>query len=266
MPDRPVLRVQGGSVFALQALHDAVTVTHGQHFEHSLNLDVLDPDGVLEVVNVADEVTSPSQVVLDERSSALLTQHSPVFGTPVSVDATTAGAVRLDIPRTRPFDAPAPAALVAPLTEDSWFTTPDGQRFGLPALDAAIAGRPDALLGMGPGLTPSGDDALVALIAWHWASDQPMASFEELVHRASSSTTSTSVTQLRCAVRGQASRPLIDLFEAVTATDPAAVLAAAGSVRAVGQTSGADALVALHRLWSTPAVPTQSTAPTGGNP
>jgi hypothetical protein len=135
--------------------------------------------------------------------------------------------------------------------------TPAGERTGelLPGLVRALARR-DAdrvtrgvasLIGRGPGLTPSGDDALVGLLAvLHRLGPARDGSLELLgpavaahLHR----TGDSSAHYLRLAVAGHLGERLIALRDALATDD--AVDAAVAAVVATGATSGADALLGV---------------------
>jgi Protein of unknown function (DUF2877) len=97
-----------------------------------------------------------------------------------------------------------------------------------------------ALAGLGPGLTPAGDDALAGMLLAMRASIGPDA--EPLLHAAAARarTTALSLAFLRCAAAGQALAPAHRLLDAAARGDSGAALAAAGAVAEVGATSGAD--------------------------
>ncbi|MEY2516793.1 MAG: hypothetical protein QOJ89_4151 [bacterium] len=107
-----------------------------------------------------------------------------------------------------------------------------------------------SLVGRGPGLTPSGDDALVGLLAvthrlapagapWHHDLLRPAV--EAHLHR----TGDISAHYLRLAVAGHFGERLIALCDALVAGPRDDVAAAAAAVCATGATSGADALLGV---------------------
>lgn len=122
--------------------------------------------------------------------------------------------------------------------------------------DEALA----ALLGLGPGLTLSGDDALVALAARHRALTGEAAPWlAGILARLDSepeATTAASAAYLRHAAAGHVSRPLARVVTefartqtpaaeaASPAVDPENLRADVEALLAVGATSGADALAA----------------------
>ncbi len=103
-----------------------------------------------------------------------------------------------------------------------------------------------SLVGLGIGLTPTGDDVLTgaAFVASHLGG--PL----ELVHRAvtavvaSGATNDISLTAMRCALRGRAVQPIEDLYAWLCgATDNIHRLVV--DVLAIGHTSGADLALGL---------------------
>lgn len=112
-------------------------------------------------------------------------------------------------------------------------------------------------IGRGPGLTPSGDDFLVGMIAASWCvgavTAQPLSRMgARLETAARRQTTDISVEYLHYACRGMAAGALCDLLAAVGGGDSSAVLAAVGRLRRHGHTSGMDyllgAVTALREL------------------
>jgi hypothetical protein len=109
-------------------------------------------------------------------------------------------------------------------------------------LDQAIDGARQ-LAGLGPGLTPSGDDFIIGVMLAAWAGLYGAAAKEfcvALAHAAAPRTTSLSAAFLHAAARGEAMSPWHTLFAALACPD--ALAAALRTVLAVGHTSGADAL------------------------
>jgi hypothetical protein len=127
----------------------------------------------------------------------------------------------------------------------------------LPALERAltardadrVAGCVASLVGRGPGLTPSGDDALVgALAVLHRLAAAGDPSTELLgrpvtahLHR----TGDISAHYLRLAAAGHLGERLVALCDALATGPTAAVDRAAAAVLATGATSGADALLGV---------------------
>jgi hypothetical protein len=98
--------------------------------------------------------------------------------------------------------------------------------------------------GLGPGLTPAGDDALAAVLLYlRWADPA-----DEATLRSVASSVRTGVVAaafLAWAARGQALAPAHDLLEAAASGDEGQALAAARELSGVGETSGADFCMGL---------------------
>ena len=127
----------------------------------------------------------------------------------------------------------------------------------MPVLERALARR-DAggvascvasLVGLGPGLTPSGDDALVGLLAaLHRlapAGDASLALLGPAVARHLHRTGDISAHYLRLAVAGHVGERLVALCDALARGVDRDVDTAAAAVAATGATSGADALLGV---------------------
>jgi Protein of unknown function (DUF2877) len=107
----------------------------------------------------------------------------------------------------------------------------------------------ESLVGLGPGLTPSGDDMLAGLLLALrllggairggtravWLADWLGAA---VTHDASDRTTSVSATLLHCAARGQAAAEVATVLRAFAGQEPAGP--AVARLLAAGHTSGAD--------------------------
>ena len=110
-----------------------------------------------------------------------------------------------------------------------------------------------ALLGLGPGLTPSGDDVLTGLIAatlvLGGAVGQPVTFYQRLSAEALaiaySRTNKLSITWIEYAGRGEVAEHLGRLFEALTQADTSLIEQAAHEVLSSGATSGADILAGI---------------------
>lgn len=109
---------------------------------------------------------------------------------------------------------------------------------------AAAAAR--SLIGLGPGLTPSGDDAIAGIEAALHALGHPAAGFlatalDDVVAR----TTDVSAALLRHAARGEFSERIHRLIAALLGEDTAAIPLAIERAVAWGATSGADCLIGV---------------------
>jgi hypothetical protein len=110
-----------------------------------------------------------------------------------------------------------------------------------------------ALIGLGPGLTPSGDDLLVGYMAGLWSTVhnrnerlQFISSLGKMIIRLSRMTNDISRTYLFHAVRGQVSSWLANLAEAIgRGESPERLLEIAETAMRVGHTSGMDAMTGM---------------------
>ena len=101
------------------------------------------------------------------------------------------------------------------------------------------------LVGMGPGLTPSGDDALAGILLALRAAGGPAIEPRTLRLAEAGDTGVISRAFLRWAARGQALAPAHDLLVSAAAGDAERASRAARDMGAVGETSGADFLLGL---------------------
>jgi hypothetical protein len=130
--------------------------------------------------------------------------------------------------------------------------------------DAIIAMRP--MIGLGPGLTPSGDDFLVGFLAglWTTAGNEPArlrflnAASSWLCRAAEGRTNSISHAYLESAARGHVSEPIATLAQQVSlAQDVGGVRVATQAAMSVGHTSGAAGTLGLLLGWLAWATPSQ---------
>jgi hypothetical protein len=117
------------------------------------------------------------------------------------------------------------------------------------SLDRLKAGDLEGLAallgGLGPGLTPAGDDVLLGVLlalraAWGRRAERRLLSVAESV-----STGFVSRAFLAWGARGQALAPIHDLVEAAAAGDRAAGVCGATALAGVGESSGADTALGL---------------------
>ena len=133
-------------------------------------------------------------------------------------------------------------------------------------LRAALSGSGDVvdarvreLVGAGAGLTPSGDDALCAvlLVLRAVGADDAHTLVRTAVDAAARRTTSLSASLLHAAAEGYAVPAVADLVRAVLGDDPEAGGPALAAVLAIGHSSGRDLVAgiagALHVLAAPPA-------------
>lgn len=119
-------------------------------------------------------------------------------------------------------------------------------------LDNAMASiKP--LIGLGPGLTPSGDDFLVGYLAGLWSTVRGSASRMRLLtalgselSQAAHDTNEISYAYLRSAIEGHVSEPIATLAQQLKHTNhTASVRAATQAALQIGHTSGADGVLGL---------------------
>jgi hypothetical protein len=102
------------------------------------------------------------------------------------------------------------------------------------------------LVGLGPGLTPSGDDALCgALLALRAAGSARLGSLRQGVSDRLDGTTSLSASLLCAAMEGYAVPCVVRLASALAAGDEDAAEAALPEVLAIGNSSGSDVVAGL---------------------
>ena len=119
--------------------------------------------------------------------------------------------------------------------------------------DATITSAVNALIGLGSGLTPSGDDLLVGYVAGLWCTVRDRnegAKFTlglgKTIIRLSAQTNDISRTYLYHAVQGQVSSRLANLAEAISQGASAdRLLDIAEAAMSVGHTSGMEAVTGL---------------------
>jgi len=102
------------------------------------------------------------------------------------------------------------------------------------------------LAGLGNGLTPAGDDFILGAVLAAWIIHPPAVAkvlVKEITNTAAPLTTSLSAAWLRSAGEGEAGILWHDLFDALNSADCACIQASLDKIFAVGETSGADALL-----------------------
>ena len=146
------------------------------------------------------------------------------------------------------FDAPAKTGMSRTAGEALRNLLDTTRRYGLTDTMAI-----EALIGLGPGLTPSGDDLLVGYMAGLWCAVrdrgeriQFIASLGKKILRSSRKTNDISGTYLSHAIRGQVSNRLADLAEAIGHGENSQhLIQIAETAMRVGHTSGMDAVTGL---------------------
>lgn len=103
----------------------------------------------------------------------------------------------------------------------------------------------ERLVGLGPGLTPSGDDALVGFLAARWSMTGEGGIAAAAVERACSATNDISRSFLELAAVGGFAEPLASLARAVAVNDSAEARCRVRECLRLGATSGADGVAGL---------------------
>lgn len=147
----------------------------------------------------------------------------------------TADRLALDVLTTAPR---------SPLLDGPW-------RPALREAESALRGgdlrRVAAVLGgLGPGLTPAGDDALAGILLARRALAGAGAEPELRAAARTAVTTDLSSALLAWAARGQAVEPVHDLLIALAAGNRAAAVTAISRIASLGASSGADLLLGLR--------------------
>lgn len=164
------------------------------------------------------------------------------------------------LPHHRPR---APLPFAAALPGRPW----ESERAGLHSLAARLATGTDdagdaqmlvaALVGLGPGLTPSGDDVIAGVLLTlrliHRL-DELERVWAQVLPRLSATTT-LSASLLRAAARGYAAPEVVDLLLALACpprgTSSAGLRELVDAVLSIGHSSGADLLTGVHAALST---------------
>jgi Protein of unknown function (DUF2877) len=167
----------------------------------------------------------------------------------------------LQLPRQNPLTTPG----IKTLIERTMQTVPaliDATRnFQVDGAIAAI--RP--LIGLGPGLTPSGDDFIVGYLAGLWSTVgghscrlRFMSSVGTWLLQAVADTNAISRTYIKCAVKGHVSEPIAILAQRLErANNMDSVREATRTALQVGNTSGADGVLGLllgSSAWTVPSL------------
>jgi hypothetical protein len=113
----------------------------------------------------------------------------------------------------------------------------------------ALAGATHRLAGLGPGLTPAGDDFLLGLIVWAWLGHCEAPAFGRAVSSAAAPRTTTlAAAWLRAAAAGELAAPWHRFLQSLAEpASPAIVWSALHTVLSRGATSGADTVAGF--LW-----------------
>jgi hypothetical protein len=118
--------------------------------------------------------------------------------------------------------------------------------------EALVTQGAGGLIGLGPGLTPSGDDCLVGALGWLMMTAGARRNWIERVGElvrlgALNKTTLVSYTYLDAVSRGMVGEYLGDVIEALVNRGSEEVRKAAERVASLGSTSGCDMLLGVYR-------------------
>jgi hypothetical protein len=160
-----------------------------------------------------------------------------------------------------PFDSSASAAApAAPAAADASFLLHTARPAAERLLDGVIRQHlqtvrqgASMLIGLGPGLTPSGDDLLIGFMAATLLLSEPLAQSAEFYQRlnrelltiARGRTNKLSITWMEYANQGEVAEHLGRLFQALVLDDAQRLEEAALTVLKSGATSGADLLTGI---------------------
>ena len=178
-----------------------------------------------------------------------LAERAPVDGMGSLISPLLAGAAPPDPSVGGPGVAPRAWPMLAALSGWALAALGPGRAAGAPP--ASVEG----LVGLGPGLTPSGDDVLAgALLALHAFGRADLADrlAAWLRPRAEGRTGVISLAHLECAARGEGAAILHDALAALSSGDPATVAGSVTAVGTLGHSSGWDGLtgiVAVAAAW-----------------
>lgn len=215
---------------------------------------VLLPDAAVLALVTSDGLRLPNALVV-----AATSREAPFAAyAPGSAARTVDGALELDrvryrpvrswAPRERTTGALHPAAVAAlagllPAAPHAGVVA-DRLRAGATRLGQALstgeglAAAADALLGLGPGLTPAGDDVLAGALVTSAQLGHALPALAARVGERGKATTALSADLLRHAAAGRAAPPVLGLLDALVGARP--VGPALAGLLAVGSTSGHD--------------------------
>jgi hypothetical protein len=115
---------------------------------------------------------------------------------------------------------------------------------------AAVLDLASRIVGLGEGLTPSGDDLFIGLLAvlqatGYLPSVLPVAAQQQFLRGVTGRTSDLSAEFLRCALEGHFAAPVVRFIRTLFAPEPRGWQASAASLAAVGHSSGVDAMVGI---------------------
>jgi hypothetical protein len=113
-----------------------------------------------------------------------------------------------------------------------------------------VVSTAEKLIGLGPGGTPSGDDALIGFVGtWLRLGPRPAVASDvaaALARRAHESTTRLAVEFYHHLAHGRLSRPLDDLLRGLALQDMSLLASSTGRLAQNGATSGRDTIAGVH--------------------
>jgi hypothetical protein len=149
---------------------------------------------------------------------------------------------------SRRLDDPGISASNSPLLQLAWPCIASLADWLASGRNAAPPASAEILIGLGPGLTPSGDDLIGgALIALRALGHVGMAARlgEWVLPLARQRTGAISAAHLACAAAGEGSLALHDLIAALLTPDAPGLAAAVATLAAIGHSSGWDMLAGV---------------------
>lgn len=103
----------------------------------------------------------------------------------------------------------------------------------------------EKLLGLGVGLTPTGDDVLTGILASYFASHHQLIGLEKLVTITKLKTNMVSEAELSEAFQGRFAQTVQAVFIAIHSENEEMIKKAVNQLRMVGSTSGSDLLAGI---------------------
>jgi hypothetical protein len=271
------VNVSASSAGLLPLLHAAPWQGHvAAVFRHSLLLGA--PDGRLAHLHTGPQLVSPFSLCLESTGARVLQAVPLSHGMSVRLMGTVidiAGQLRLTLDRVAYYRSPGPSAeaidaRAVQVAQDTltrherpggFERVPGMQTFVTAMRQAIAAGDVEhmcavacGLIGLGPGLTPSGDDFLVGCLRGLWLMSRDEAAIREVFARLGARllpdlkarTTQVGAEFIRYALEGSFAEILDHAAQALVApAQPPTVTATTGHLLAQGDTSGCDTMRGL---------------------
>ena len=257
------LRTSAGPWKVMASFEKAAYLSHGSEIIVVTSRQV--PPGPLHVTVDADRVFAKDGAVLTfekghlELGSQSVTLTSADLWTGVLPDPD-----RLTAQRVTTINALAPVASQSALAAAPYSRLANEGMEWLQQGD--FDGIARSIVGLGPGFTPAGDDALAGLLVTAVASGR-LAPGEWVIDPETAGRTSLmSLAFVRCAAAGQAIAPVHDVLIAGAAGEATACRAACAELASVGGTSGADIAFGMWAGLQTPRELSSATSTSVNNP